>query len=1074
MKFTSRLVAMLALVLISVTAWGQKVTLRSSGEQLKSVLAKIQSQTDYTFVYNNSLVDVTVPVTVNLSGADINETMNKVLSGAALGWRIVDKQISIFPLDAQNGQPRNRVVTGVITDAAGEPLPGAYVYEKGTQNGAVTDSDGRYSLNVPRGATLVVSSLGFNDIEIAVGQDGQANASLLESTEFLDEAVAIGYGTVKKRDLTGSVTSISNSAFKAQPVTGTNDMLRGRVAGLTFTTTSGDVANGGSKIRIRGNNSLFGSNAPLTIVDGVPYGIYNANDVESIEVLKDASATAIYGSRGANGVIIITTKRGHSQEPVVELKAQVSAARQPKYYDLLSGPEFGKFYNSYFGTDYAFDNSIDTDWQREITQTGIRQLYQANVSGGGKAANFYFSAGHSNNTGTVKNNWARSYNVKSNLDFKLGEKFTARLDMAMNYGLNHNGGYSTGKGALLYALEWSPNVAPYVDKAAGTYTQTDPYSTTAPNPLIEVLEANQNNYSLSGIANAYLAYEVIPGLTVSVQPSVNLSSSESRNFENHWLGGINEAYRGQYSGTTWEITGLINYERTFAEKHNFNAMVGTEWWKSEGNSFFARGKNLGDERQLWYNLAGAADDEIGSGYSNQALESYFARANYNYDNRYYLTASIRADGSSKFAKENHFSYFPSAAIGWVASNEQFLKDVDWIDFLKLRASYGATGSQAINPYSTIAALQTFGFGWGVQDAVQQVYLDDPVNSTLKWEVTKQYDFGINFNFLKKFTFEVDYWNKLTSDMLTEQQLSGYDGGGSVMVNLGEMQNSGVDIAIGYTPFSSRDFSWDMSFTGSFLKNKVKSLGGMGDFFPDDANLTGVQLETSPVIVQEGKSLGNFYGYKWLGLWGTDEANTATGYYGQKPGDNHYEDVNGDHVIDAKDMQVIGNFLPKFTWGFSSTIYWKDFDFNVVIDGSHGQDMLNLNKMLTSTVVGVSNSIVSREASKDIWSVNNQDARYSPFSGSAQEKANSSKWIENAGWVKLRNISIGYTIPSKILGKHSIRLSASVQNAFTLTGYSGYDPETADNASRSDMVGGVEYGCYAVPRIFTFGINYKFN
>jgi len=257
MKFTSRLVAMLALVLISVTAWGQKVTLRSSGEQLKSVLAKIQSQTDYTFVYNNSLVDVTVPVTVNLSGADINETMNKVLSGAALGWRIVDKQISIFPLEAQNGQPRSRVVTGVITDAAGEPLPGAYVYEKGTQNGAVTDSDGRYSLNVPRGATLVVSSLGFNDIEIAVGQDGQANASLLESTEFLDEAVAIGYGTVKKRDLTGSVTSISNSAFKAQPVTGTNDMLRGRVAGLTFTTTSGDVANGGSKIRIRGNNSLF-------------------------------------------------------------------------------------------------------------------------------------------------------------------------------------------------------------------------------------------------------------------------------------------------------------------------------------------------------------------------------------------------------------------------------------------------------------------------------------------------------------------------------------------------------------------------------------------------------------------------------------------------------------------------------------------------------------------------------------------------------------------------------------------------------------------------------------------------
>ncbi|MBQ6086480.1 MAG: TonB-dependent receptor [Bacteroidales bacterium] len=1071
MKFTSRLVALFAFVLISVTAWGQKVTLRCTGEPLKAVLSEIQKQTDYQFVYNNSLVDVTVPVTVNLSGAEINEAMNQVLSGASLGWRIVDKQISIFPLEAQNSQPRNRAVSGVVTDSSGEPLPGAYVYEKGTQNGTVTDNQGRYTLNVPRGSSIIVSLLGFNDIEIPVGQNAEINTSLVESTEFLDEAVAIGYGTVKKRDLTGSISSISTSDFRAQPVTGTTDMLRGRVAGLTFTQTSADVADGGAKIRIRGNNSLFGSNSPLTIVDGVPYGIYNPNDVESIEVLKDASATAIYGSRGANGVIIITTKRGRSQEPVVEVKAQVSAAKQAKFYDLLSGPEFGKFYNSYFGTDIPFDNSIDTDWQREVTQTGIRQLYQANVSGGGKAANFYVSAGYSNNTGTVKNNWARGYNVKSNLDFKLGDKFTSRIDMALNYGVNHNGGVNTGKSTLLYALEWSPNVAPYGEDS--TYNTVDPYSTTAPNPLLSALEENRNNYSLSGIANAYLAYEIIPGLTVSVQPSVNIGLSEHRRFDSHYLGTV-EAQRTQSHGVTWEVTGLLNYERTFAEKHNMNLMLGTEWYNSEGNWFYADGKNQSDERQLWYNLAGAPDRLIASGYSNEALESFFARANYNYDGKYYVTASIRADGASKFKKENHFSYFPSAAVGWVVSKEEFMQGIDWIDFLKLRASYGATGSQAISPYSTIAALSTFNYGWGVEPKSQQVYLGDPVNSSLKWEVTKQYDFGVNFHFLNKFTLDVDYWNKLTSDMLTDQQLGAYDGGGSVKVNLGEMQNKGIDIALGYTPFSSKDFSWTMTWTGSFLKNKVKSLGGMGDFFPDDANLTGVQLETSPVIVQEGQSLGNFYGYKWLGLWGTDELNTATGYYGQKPGDNRYEDVNGDHVIDSNDMQVIGNFLPKFTWGYSTTIYWKDFDFNLVLDGAHGQDMLNLNKMLASTVVGSSTSILLREAAENIWSPSNQDSRYSPFSGSAQDRANSSKWIEKAGWVKVRNISIGYTIPRKVLGKHSIRLSASVQNAFTFTGYSGYDPETADNASRSDMVGGIEYGCYAVPRIFTFGINYKFN
>ena len=965
-----------------------------------------------------------------------------------------------------------KTITGIVVDNEGETIIGANVMVKGTTIGTISDVNGNFTLQAEQGKTLVISYIGYITKEVIIDSQNNYKISLSEDYQRLDEVVVIGYGTVKKKDLTGSVAQISPNAYKAQPVQGVSEMLRGNAPGVTVR-TNGD---GSTKIRIRGSNSLNGNNDPLYIVDGVPMGSFSPNDVESIEILKDASATAIYGSRGANGVVLITTKRGKIGNPVVEVSATTSFATYPKFYDLLNGPEFADFYNSYFGRNINFDKNVDTDWQRVTTQTGIRQNYQASVSGGTEMMKFYVGGNFIDNTGLIINQSGKSYRLRSNVDFKLGSRFTARIDFSASQGRSH-GSDITAKGPLFAALQWAPSVPIY--KENGEYNITDPYGiTTYINPYYEIMEGNDNSFSTNVTANGYFAYEVIPGLKISAQPSVTKSISENRNYTPASLAstGQSSGERSTGNSTTWQLTGLATYDKTFANKHNLNAMLGTELWETEYNGFSATGQGVSYDYMLWYNLGSSAIKEIGSSYSGAQLASFFARANYNYDSKYYLTVSTRADGSSKFKGDNQFSYFPSGALGWVLSNEDFLKDSEWLDHLKLRTSYGVTGSQAIGSYATIAALRNRRtWSWATGNRVQGIELNAPANTNLRWEETTQWDIGIDASVFEKWSISLDYYHKLTDGLLTQRQLPDYAGGGSTMINLGEMENQGIDASVSYTPFSTKDFSWRMTLNAGWLANLVVSLGEIGEeFIPSgDSNFTGVQLEGSPLIVQEGEPMGQLFGYRWLGLWGTDEA-TEAAKYNQKPGDNKYLDKNTNGVYDNDDREVIGNFMPKFHWSYNTTIDWRNFDFNLLIEGAHVQDMYNYNRMVAGTVVGMSGSVNLREAAENIWSSSNQNTMWSPNSTTALEKGNSSKWVEDAGWVKLRNISIGYTIPKHLLGGHEFRINTSVQNALTITGYNGMDPETAVNGGRStDVLGGVEYGTYPSPRVYTVGLSYKF-
>jgi len=982
-------------------------------------------------------------------------------------------KLSIDPMDNYS-TPDQQTVKGKVTNATtGDPMAGVNIVVKGTTTGSITDANGSYTIPVnDTNSTLVFSFIGFISQEFPLAGRTVLDVSLSEDVRGLEEVVVIGYGTVKKRDLTGSVAQISPTAFKAQPVQGISDMLRGNAPGIR-------VANNGDgtvKIRIRGSNSLNASNDPLYIVDGVPMGSYSPNDVESIEILKDASATAIYGSRGANGVILITTKRGKIGAPTVEVSATTSFATYPKFYDLLNGAEFADFYNSYFGRNINFDKTINTDWQRVTTQTGIRQNYQANVSGGTEKMKFYVGGNYVDNTGLIKNQWNKSYRLRTNFDFMLGSKFSARIDLSASQGRSH-GSDVTSKGPLFSSLQWCPNVPLHQEN--GELTITDPYGiTTYISPYYGVMEGNDNSYSTGLTANGYFSYEIIPGMKVSVQPSVSKGISESRSYTKAALSstGQSSASRSTGNSTTWQLTSLLTYDKVLAQKHNLNAMIGTELWKNENDNFSASGQNVSYDYMLWYNLGSSGIKDIGSGYSGSQLASFFARGNYNFDSRYYLTLSIRADGSSKFKADNQFSYFPSGALSWVVSNESFIKDIQWIDHLKLRTSYGITGNQAIGSYATIAALRNRrNWAWGTGTRVQGIELLAPVNPNLKWEETIQWDIGVDATLFRNWSLSIDYYDKTTNGLLTQRILPDYAGAGSTMINLGEMQNRGVDASVTYTLVNSHDLIWRMTATAGWLANEVVSLGEIGmQFIPSgDSNFTGVQLEGSPLIVQEGQPLGQMFGYRWLGLWRTDEAEEAA-KYSQKPGDNKYLDKNNNFTYDNDDREVIGNFMPKFNWSYNTIVNWRNFDFNLLVEGAHGQDMFNYNRMVAGTVVGMSGSINLREAAKNIWSPDNQNTMWAANSASALEKANSSKWVENADWVKIRNISAGYTIPKRILAGHEFRISASVQNPLTFTRYKGMDPEAVINGGKStDFLGGVEYGTYPTPRIYTVGLNYKF-
>jgi TonB-linked SusC/RagA family outer membrane protein len=980
-------------------------------------------------------------------------------------------------------------IAGYVYDVAGEPIPGVNVIVKGTSNGTVTDLDGRFTLNVAAGTELEISYIGFETQIVKAAAN--LRIVLQEDTQRLEEVVVVGYGTSKKSDLTGAVTSVSAKAFLDQPASSVNSVLSGRAPGVQVRRSNGAPGQG-STIRIRGANSLLGNNDPLIVVDGNYGGLPNMYDIESIEILKDASATAIYGSRGANGVILVKTKRGTQEtKPTVRIYSDVSINQVTQRYDVMDAYDFAE-YNNRIGA-YPFTSAeLDrlkanggTDWQDQVFRQGIAQTYKAVFSGGTKNVKYYVSPSYSKSTGIIQNTEAGGYGLSAKVDMDLSDRITVQLESGVSHSSSLNntdmgqGGSKTSL-PLLAALAWAPSEPVYNDD--GSFHRLGISTGTLLNPLLMTTN-RRTGYGNSGSGIGNIRIKLIEGLVFDAKGSVSFGASGGRNFESLEYNGVNPtADQSSGESLSWLVNAYLTYTRSFAGKHNLSLMAGFEETKSESQNFSATAIVLPLETVGWYNLGLAAPNiSVGSGYGNSAMRSFFGRFNYNYASRYYLTANYRADGSSKFKGDNQFGYFPSFSLAWRLSEEDFIKDLDLFQNLKLRGGWGVTGSQAVDTYATYTTLGGRGFYWGDVNYAGY-YAQVGGNPNLKWESTKQVDLGFDLTTLDgRLEFAFDYYKKQTSDLLAPVSVPAYNGGDSeygrtnVISNVGSTENEGFEVNINYDVLRTKDFTYDVNLNGAVNRNKVIDIGDETMLYGRTyaSGLTSV----SPFVLISGQPIGTIWGLNYLGIWQENEAAEAAKFQ-QEPGDYKYEDLNGNNNYDSEDNQVIGNTNPKFTWGFNNHVNWKNFDLNVLIEGVHGRDVMNWSRMLGAHRIDFS-QLITLSDGKNRWTPANPNAEFAKIGNTNRVAPLSSQFVEDGSYVKLRNISLAYRIPKNIISFANIKLSVSAQNLLCITKYKGYDPEissTSDNSSDNgvaDANSGMDWFAYPNPKSVSFGISLEY-
>jgi TonB-linked SusC/RagA family outer membrane protein len=1066
------------------------------------------------------------------------------------------------PDRAQNVQQTKRI-TGVVSDATG-PVIGANVLEKGTTNGVITGIDGDFSINVKPGATLVISYLGYTTQEIKVGNQTQINVTLKEDTEMLDEVVVVGYGTMKKSDLAGASVSLGEDAMKGSVITNLDQSLQGRATGVTAMTTSG-APGSSSSIRVRGQATINANAEPLYVIDGVivqgggnsgadfglgdalgngkvstisPLSTINPSDIVSMEVLKDASATAIYGAQGSNGVILITTKRGQAGDAKFSYDGMVAVQRQNKRLDMMNLREYADYYNDMVAnaqassSNYYADPSIlgkGTNWQDAIFQTALQHQHQINAQGGTDKVKYYVSGSYMNQDGTLIGSDFERVSFRANIDAQL--KKWLKFGMSTTYAsTEENLKLADGsEGIINYSLTTIPDIPIYdID---GNYSSVVREGYSNPNPVALALmdEIKLGRKKLSG--NFFFDVDILKGLTWHTELDYDISSSKGDRYKpmvdlGSWVRSQNSASIQKNSSTYWSVKNYVNYNGNW-NKLNYNAMIGQECWESKYDYSSISNTNLPSDAV--HNPAlGSGTPSISSGFGSSSMASFFTRENLNWADRYLLTYTFRYDGSSNFGPSNRWAGFHSVAGAWRLSNEKFFEPLTKvINNAKIRVGWGQTGNANIGSYawgSSISRMPS-ALGMGYRPA-------NIANTGIKWETQEQVNFGIDLSFLEgRIDFTADLYQKTSKDMLMSLQLPSYMGtqgnGSSALAapkgNYGEIQNRGLELQLTGRPFTGR-FEWESSFQISFNKNELKALSGTAN-----ANLVGYGQWSDVVSVSEiGQPLYNFYGYVVEGVYKDfdDIQNSAkpTKYPFYKDsqgniirnadgsvkqadassfnpnstvwvGDLKFKDLNGDGIIDENDRTVIGNPLPDFTFGWTNTFRYKNFDLSVFINGSVGNDVMNymsislthMNSSWTNQLTKVKDhaQLAAIDATKDyLYDITNVQVTNAgtqiPRITTADPNDNdriSSRYIEDASYVRLKNITLGYTFSKKQLRPlhlESLRLYANIQNLLTITGYSGYDPEVgASTQDSSGLVYGLDYGRYPSPTVYSFGLNISF-
>lgn len=795
-------------------------------------------------------------------------------------------------------QQQSISVTGTVVDQNGEPLMGVNVIEKGTTNGTMTDMDGRFTLSVPGNATLQISYIGYTTEEVVVNNQTKLNITLKEDSQNLDELVVVGYGAVRKADLAGSVAVLDSKSFKDQPIVQVSDALQGRVSGVQVQNSG--VPGGTVKIRVRGSGSINRSNDPLYVIDGIvrESGLtgLNPEDIQSMQVLKDASSTAIYGSRGANGVVLITTKTGKANVKQITFDAQVGIGTVAKRYETLTPYEFATAYNTYLPNTFsqdqltAFQNgTAGTDWQDAIFQTGLTQDYKLTFSNGNEHTQYLLSANYMGQEGVVIENTNKRYQARANITSQITDWLHVTADVNASHNVKKGGNFSASKDNIVtIAMNYSP--VTQIQKEDGSYYRDSYCALNALNPVGLLKE--QAGETMTDIVNARidLKFDILPGLTFTTTNGIDYNDVKSYSFSTKKVATQSSLSNQDAYRMTLQTTNNLTYANKWGD-HALTATAVYEATTSEYRMMKIEGSNLMTESGGWWNINMASSRKTDNSYSKWALMSGVARVMYNYADRYLLTGTFRADGSSKFFNDK-WGYFPSIAAAWTISNEEFMQQQNLFSDLKLRASYGLVGSQAIEPYETLGLMSQVQYAFGGASKYTGYWLGQSVATPdLSWETTHQFDLGLDFSVLNhRLSVSLDYFDKQTKDGLLKKTIPNYDGGGSYWVNAGEISNRGLDFSINALVIDQKDFSWNTNLTGTYLKNEVKSLGGM-EFISGSTPASGMIPDDGVTRVEVGQPIGAFYGYVWTGL----------------------DESGKDSYLDLDNSGVIGSY-----------VYWKSY------------------------------------------------------------------------------------------------------------------------------------------------------
>ena len=1076
------------------------------------VFKAIEAETDFRFSYEKKDLNLNVKITIKSDKQSVSNILLEVSRLAHLKFKQINNSIHVSKMsektmDVQSYEVEILLaiqVTGKVTSSSDNTgIPGVNILIKGTSSGTVTDIEGNYAISVPHeNDTLVFSSVGFHTEEVPVNGRTLVNVMLTEDIQSLSEIVVVGYGTQRKSDLTGAVGSVKAKTLEERPAASLNQALAGRIPGVNASVNSGRPG-GRANIRIRGNTSVSVSNDPLYVIDGVilntaglangstPIDFINPDDIASVEVLKDASATAIYGSRGANGVILVTTKGGSREGASINYDAYVSMGILTRKLDLLNAEEFLRVEEIAYQNAAKYDPEgtytdpllkrtnpllfdaegnplYDTDWQEEATQNAITQNHQLSYTGGNEKDTYGVFLGYRNENGLMKESWLKRYSGRFVFDSQAKDWITFGGNLSYHM-QDENQIDPLGGGGIIpmrQVLEALPIIP--VKYPDGTWGSNEDYpGMEGGGSYLNIV--NDREYIVKTqtlLGNVYANIKLAEGLELRTTFGTNIINQRIDYYAGRTLNYISRSSMGQASisnerHNSWQFENYLTYKKDFGGMHSFTGLLGLSW--QEVDEFSATAVAYGFQDDYFkYNNLGVASNPRPPSSSNlsYALNSYFSRINYSLKDKYLFTVTGRIDGSSKFGVNNKYAFFPSVAAAWRVSEEEFIQATPLISDLKVRASYGVTGNSELPAYQSLATLRNYSYIFNGARAIG-VGINRLANPALQWEKNYQFDLGIELGlFNDRISLEMDVYKKVSTDMLLEAPVPSSSGYTAVTENIGSMENRGIELMLNTLNIASNDFSWNTTFNISINKNEVKELTG------------GSDIISGPTIIREGEPVNSFFGYIRLGTWGTDEEDEAAQYF-RLPGDIKYADVNNDGQINQEDRVVIGKGTPDGFGTLLNTLRYKNFELTLDLQFMYGNDVNYETVHSAEDRQGIANSLASV---LNAWTPENQDtpiAQFRPVSAGYDTNDDSHR-LKDASFIRGRNLLLAYNFPQEIINRIALsrlRVYTSVQNFFLITEYPGYDPE-ASTHGRQFAQGVVRYD-YPKPTVFMLGLNIGF-